>query len=76
MAPPLTLAFSRSDLSVGPNRRIADNLSTLAGLVRQAGRDPVLFEEASSALEALQSDLSAVEDRWLSLAMLRDELEG
>jgi ATP-binding cassette subfamily F protein uup len=40
------------------------------------GRDPVLFEEASSALEALQSDLSAVEDRWLSLAMLRDELEG
>jgi ABC transport system ATP-binding/permease protein len=40
------------------------------------GRDPVLFEKATSALEALQSDLSAVEDRWLSLAMLRDELEG
>jgi ATP-binding cassette subfamily F protein uup len=39
-------------------------------------RDPVMFEESSSALAALQSELSTVEDRWLSLAMLRDELES
>ena len=40
------------------------------------GRDPALFERTSAALAAAQSDLSAAEDRWLALEMLRDEIEG
>jgi ABC transport system ATP-binding/permease protein len=69
------------DLKTLP-RRIAEIEERMASLQETLadptlyGRDPVLFEEASSALAALQSELSTVEDRWLSLAMLRDELEG
>jgi ABC transport system ATP-binding/permease protein len=39
-------------------------------------RDPGLFQKASMHLANLQAELAAAEDRWLSLEMLREELEG
>jgi ATP-binding cassette subfamily F protein uup len=39
-------------------------------------RDPARFQKAMDALTALQADLSAAEERWLELEMLREELEG
>ncbi|WP_210485855.1 ATP-binding cassette domain-containing protein [Microvirga antarctica] len=39
-------------------------------------RDPERFQKASMALATLQSDLSASEDRWIELEMLKDELGG
>jgi ATP-binding cassette subfamily F protein uup len=39
-------------------------------------RDPARFQKAMDALAALQMELSAAEERWLELEMLREELEG
>jgi ABC transport system ATP-binding/permease protein len=39
-------------------------------------RDAKAFADASAALAAAQSELSAAEDRWLVLEMLREEIEG
>ena len=39
-------------------------------------RDPARFQKAMDALTALQADLSAAEERWLELEMLREEIEG
>ena len=38
-------------------------------------RDPKKFAEASAKLEKAQAELSASEERWLELEMLREELE-
>ncbi|MCB8819870.1 ABC-F family ATP-binding cassette domain-containing protein [Microvirga rosea] len=40
------------------------------------GRDPARFQKAMDALASLQGELSAAEERWLELEMLREELEG
>jgi ABC transport system ATP-binding/permease protein len=40
------------------------------------GRDPVLFERTSAALAQAQMELAGAEDRWLSLELLREELEA
>jgi ATP-binding cassette subfamily F protein uup len=39
-------------------------------------RDPNGFASKSKALDAMQADKQAAEDRWLELEMLREELEG
>jgi ATP-binding cassette subfamily F protein uup len=39
-------------------------------------RDPARFQKAMDALTTLQAELSAAEERWLELEMLREELEG
>jgi ATP-binding cassette subfamily F protein uup len=39
-------------------------------------RDAKAFADTSAALAAAQSELSAAEDRWLELEMLREEIEG
>ena len=39
-------------------------------------RDPVRFSATTTALEAAQTALSAAEEQWLTLEMLREELEG
>ena len=39
-------------------------------------RDPDGFARAAADLEAAGADLAAAEDRWLTLEMLRDELEN
>jgi ATP-binding cassette subfamily F protein uup len=40
------------------------------------GRDPDGFTRATAALDAATTELSAAEDRWLELEMLREELSG
>ena len=66
MAPRPTLAFSRSDLSVGPDRRIADNLCTLAGLVRERASSlgerssPIDSAEVQAILTELGGRVDAV----------------
>jgi ATP-binding cassette subfamily F protein uup len=39
-------------------------------------RDPALFQKVSTALAGLQAELSAAEERWLELEILREELES
>ncbi|MFC4172805.1 ABC-F family ATP-binding cassette domain-containing protein [Microvirga sp. GCM10011540] len=39
-------------------------------------RDPARFQKAMDALTQLQTELSAAEERWLELEMLREELDG
>jgi ABC transport system ATP-binding/permease protein len=39
------------------------------------GRDRGAFEEASAALVAAQADLSAAEEKWLTLEILREDIE-
>ena len=39
-------------------------------------RDPKTFETATNRLAAAQAELSAAEERWLELEVLREELEG
>jgi ATP-binding cassette subfamily F protein uup len=39
-------------------------------------RDPARFSATTMALEAAQTALAAAEEQWLTLEMLREELEG
>jgi ATP-binding cassette subfamily F protein uup len=39
-------------------------------------RDPTIFAALTEKLAAAQKDLSAMEDRWIELEMLRDEIAG
>jgi ATP-binding cassette subfamily F protein uup len=39
-------------------------------------RDRKAFEEASAALAAAQAELAAAEDKWLTLEILREEIDG
>ena len=39
-------------------------------------RDPAGFTATSSALAAARSELSVAEEQWLTLEMLREEIEG
>jgi ATP-binding cassette subfamily F protein uup len=39
-------------------------------------RDRAAFDKASAALAAAQAELSAAEERWLELELLRSEIEG
>jgi ATP-binding cassette subfamily F protein uup len=55
--------------------KIAKLQETLADSSLYA-RDPALFQKASAALADLQAELSSAEERWLSLEILREELEG
>jgi ATP-binding cassette subfamily F protein uup len=75
------LSFNeRHELGTLPSR-IAGLQSLIADLQSALGdaglytRDPALFEKLSAALASAQSDLSAAENRWLALEMLREELE-
>jgi ABC transport system ATP-binding/permease protein len=55
--------------------KIAGFASTLADPDLYA-RDPAGFERASAGLASAQSDLSAAEEQWLTLEMLREEIEA
>ncbi|MEQ9145868.1 MAG: ATP-binding cassette domain-containing protein [Parvibaculaceae bacterium] len=39
-------------------------------------RDPKGFQEAAAALEQAEHDLSGMEEKWLELEMLKEEIEG
>ena len=62
--------------------RIADLREQLAGLASLLadpslhGRDPKAFERASRDYGVRQVDLERAEEEWLTLEMLREEIEG
>jgi ATP-binding cassette subfamily F protein uup len=62
--------------------RIAEHQATVARLQRVLAdpdlyaRNPARFTEATQALAAEQEALAAAEEQWLTLEMLREELEG
>jgi two-component sensor histidine kinase len=66
MATRPTLAFSRPDLAAGSDRRIADNLSIVAGLVRDrasnlgGGSSPIERAEVRTILAELSGRVDAV----------------
>lgn len=81
-SPRRKLGFNEQhDLKTLP-RRMADLEAKIASLQDVLSdstlysRNPDLFAKNSAALSALQAELSAAEDRWLNLEMLREELEG
>ena len=39
-------------------------------------RDRKAFDEVSAAIVAAQAELSAAEERWLELEILREEIDG
>ena len=39
-------------------------------------KDPAGFEKAAARIEAAQGERDAAEEEWLTLEMLREELEG
>ena len=39
-------------------------------------RDPATFQKAAGALAAAQAELASAEEEWLTLEMLREEIEG
>ena len=39
-------------------------------------RDPARFAATTTALDAAQQRLAAAEEQWLTLEMLREEIEG
>jgi ATP-binding cassette subfamily F protein uup len=58
---------------------LQDKVRTLQQRLEDPGlyaRDAKAFADTSAALAAAQSELSAAEDRWLELEMLREEIEG
>jgi ATP-binding cassette subfamily F protein uup len=82
VAPKRKLTFNEQhDLKNLPSRiselgaKIFKLQDTLADPALYA-RDPALFQKASAALAGLEADLASAEDRWLSLEMLREELDG
>ena len=69
------------DLKTLPGRmgELEGRIARLQGLLADPdlyARDPGRFEAVSAQLAGLQDELSAAEDRWLSLEMLREELGG
>jgi ABC transport system ATP-binding/permease protein len=53
-----------------------DRLSKLLADADLYAREPARFADATQALDAAQAALTAAEERWLALEMLREELEG
>ncbi len=58
---------------------LQERVRTLQGRMDDPGlyaRDRAAFAEVSSALAAAQRELSAAEEKWLELEILREEIEG
>jgi ABC transport system ATP-binding/permease protein len=53
-------------------RRLQDKLAD----PRLYARDRTAFDSTSTALAAAQAELSAAEERWLELELLRTQIEG
>jgi ATP-binding cassette subfamily F protein uup len=59
--------------------KLEKEVATLTAKVGDSGlyaRDPAAFKVASERLGAAQAELSAAEEQWLELEMLREEIEG
>jgi len=64
-----------------PNKMasLQDKMRTLQQRLEDPGlyaRDAKAFADASAALAATQAELTAAEERWLELEILREEIEG
>ncbi|MDE2361813.1 MAG: ATP-binding cassette domain-containing protein [Hyphomicrobiales bacterium] len=57
-------------------RMLREKAQAILGDPDLFSKEPKKFEQASAALAKIESDLSAAEDRWLELEMLREEIEG
>jgi ATP-binding cassette subfamily F protein uup len=74
------LSFNEQhDLKTLPGRmaELEGKIARLQGVLADPdlyARDPARFETVSAELAGLQQELSAAEDRWLSLEMLREVL--
>ncbi|GBQ18411.1 ABC transporter ATP-binding protein [Komagataeibacter rhaeticus] len=58
---------------------LESEIERLRALLSDAGlyaRDPAAFTAATTALEKAQADLTAAEERWLELEMLRETLQS
>jgi ATP-binding cassette subfamily F protein uup len=58
---------------------LQDKMRTLQQRLEDPGlyaRDAKAFADASAALAATQAELTAAEERWLELEILREEIEG
>ena len=81
-APKRRLSFSEKHTLETLPATIAALQSKLAALLERLhdpdlfARDRRSFEEASTALARTQAELSAAEERWLELELLREEIQG
>ncbi len=81
-APPRRMTFKdRHALETLPARiaGLQADVERLSAVLADADlytRDPARFSATTKALEAAQTALSAAEEQWLTLEMLREELEG
>ncbi|MGL5445855.1 MAG: ABC-F family ATP-binding cassette domain-containing protein [Rhabdaerophilum sp.] len=57
-------------------RGVIAKLNAKLGDAEFYARDPKAFGEASTLLAKAQSELDGLEDRWLALEILREEIEG
>ena len=58
---------------------VQERLAKLRAILDDAGlysRDPALFDKATHAAAKSESELAALEEQWLELEVLREELEG
>jgi ATP-binding cassette subfamily F protein uup len=81
-APKRKLSFNEKYALENLPGKIKKLESTIHGLQTKLGepelfnRDRKAFDEASSALVAAQSELAAAEEEWLSLEIVREEIEN
>ncbi len=86
---PKSKAKTKTKLSYKDQRRLGELPDLLAGAetevsrleeaLHDAGlfsRDPDAFHSATARLEVVRSDLTAMEEEWLELEVLREALEG
>ena len=58
---------------------VQERLAKLRAILDDAGlysRDPALFDKATHAAAKSENELAALEEQWLELEVLREELEG
>jgi ABC transport system ATP-binding/permease protein len=81
-APRRRLSFHEKHALEQLPERIAKLRTTIDDLHRRLddptlyARDRQAFDQASSAIAAAQGELSAAEEKWLALEILREEVEG
>jgi ATP-binding cassette subfamily F protein uup len=76
------LTFSQQHALKTLPQRITELQATISRAQKQLDdsnlfqRDPATFQKAAGTLAAAQAELAAAEDEWLTLEMLREEIEG
>ena len=58
---------------------VQERLAKLRAILDDAGlygRDPAMFDKATKAAGKAETDLATMEEQWLELEVLREQLEG